>query len=509
MNEQIIWKFFATELGNPYAAAGLMGNLYAESALNPKNLQNSFEKKLGHSDDSYTAAVDNGTYTNFVKDSAGYGLAQWTYWSRKQNLLTFARTRGASIGDLNMQLDFLWKELSENYAGLLAELKAAASVRGASDLVLTKFERPADQSEAVKAKRASYGQKYYEQFKGGTTIMSAMIGHASIDENGKAHGGAAGDQTGKEVCTRTWYNKPWTCVIRANDSAVAEKIAKAMEQACANDKIGYDQYQRTTLYTQAKACGWDLSKITKACETDCSALVAVCVNAAGISVSKDIYTGNEKSALLATGKFKAYTSSDYTGSSAKLKRGDILLANGHTAVFLGDGSISAGTSSGNTSYSGKGIGTATAKVNMNIRSGPGTGYKSLGVIGKGTKVEVLEVLSSGWYKIVWPGASCGYAYTSNAGGTYYTYKANSSGSSFSAKAEAAQSFNKSLAGTYTTTANLNMRAGAGTSKKVLKTLPKGTKFQCYGYYTAVNGTKWLYGVADGTTGFCSQTYLKK
>ena len=83
-----------------------MGNLYAESALNPKNLQNSYEKKLGHTDESYTAAVDNGTYGNFVRDRAGYGLAQWTYWSRKEALLAFARSKGRSIGDLEMQLDF-------------------------------------------------------------------------------------------------------------------------------------------------------------------------------------------------------------------------------------------------------------------------------------------------------------------------------------------------------------------------------------------------------------------
>jgi LysM repeat protein len=167
--------------------------------------------------------------------------------------------------------------------------------------------------------------------------MTVRIGHASIDENGKASGGAAGDQTGKEVCTRDWYSKPWTAVIRPNDSKIAEKIAKAMEQACANDKIGYDQSQRTTLYTQAKACGWDLSKITTACETDCSALVAVCVNAAGVSVSKDIYTGNELNALKATGEFTVYSTSQYTGSSDYLKRGDVLLASGHTAIVLSNG----------------------------------------------------------------------------------------------------------------------------------------------------------------------------
>ena len=167
--------------------------------------------------------------------------------------------------------------------------------------------------------------------------MSIKIGHASIDENKRVHGGVAGDQNRKEVYTRLWYNKPWTSVIRAKDSAAAEKIAKAMEQACANDKIGYDQYQRTTLYTQAKACNWDLSKITTACECDCSSLVAVCVNAAGIPVSKDIYTGNQKAALEATGKFDVYTASKYTGSPNYLKRGDILLGDGHTVIVLENG----------------------------------------------------------------------------------------------------------------------------------------------------------------------------
>ena len=167
--------------------------------------------------------------------------------------------------------------------------------------------------------------------------MSVKIGHASIDENNKARGGNSGDQTKKEVCIRTWYNKPWTAVIRPKDSSVAEKMATAMEQACANDNIGYDQNQRTTLYTQAKAVNWDLSKITIACECDCSALVAVCVNAAGIPVSKDIYTGNELSALKATGKFDVYTTAQYIGSDTYLKRGDVLLGSGHTAIALSDG----------------------------------------------------------------------------------------------------------------------------------------------------------------------------
>lgn len=168
--------------------------------------------------------------------------------------------------------------------------------------------------------------------------MAVKIGHASIDENGKARGGAAGDQTGREVCTRDWYSKNWNKVIRAKDSKIAEKIAKAMEAACANNNIGYDQNQRTTLFVQAQAKKWDISKITTKCETDCSALVAVCVNAAGVAVSKDIYTGNEANALKATGKFEILTDSKYLTTDKNLKRGDILLNEGsHTAVVLSDG----------------------------------------------------------------------------------------------------------------------------------------------------------------------------
>ena len=165
-NEEKIWNYLIGKGLSKAGAAGLMGNLFAESALNPKNLQNSFEKKLGHTDDSYTVGVDNGTYSNFVRDSAGYGLAQWTFWSRKQNLLEFARAAAKSIGDLEMQLDFLFKELSENYKTVLSVLKSATSVRTASDRVLHDFEAPADQSKAVEVKRAGYGQTYYDKYAG-------------------------------------------------------------------------------------------------------------------------------------------------------------------------------------------------------------------------------------------------------------------------------------------------------------------------------------------------------
>ena len=145
-----------------------MGNLNAESGLRSNNLQDTYSKKLGLSDAQYTAQVDNGTYNNFVKDSAGYGLAQWTYWTRKQNLLNYAKSKNKSIGDLTMQLEFLVKELKENYTSSVYNvLKNAKSVLEASNAVLLKFERPLNQSASVQSQRASMGQTYYQKYAKG------------------------------------------------------------------------------------------------------------------------------------------------------------------------------------------------------------------------------------------------------------------------------------------------------------------------------------------------------
>ena len=162
-NEERIWKFLKEVGLNDYAAAGVMGNLYAESGLSPTNLENYYESKLGMTDEEYTVAVDNGAYANFVHDSAGYGLAQWTYWSRKQGLLEMAQGKGVSIGDLDMQLEYLWQEML-GYHGMMVKLKAATSVQEASNAVLLDFERPADQSEAVQFARARMGQDFYDEY---------------------------------------------------------------------------------------------------------------------------------------------------------------------------------------------------------------------------------------------------------------------------------------------------------------------------------------------------------
>lgn len=169
MSAQNIYNKLLVAIKNPYGVCGLMGNLKAESNLMANNLQNTYSKKFGLTDAEYTKKVDDGSYTNFVRDSAGYGLAQWTYWSRKQNLIDYAKSVGKSIGDEDMQIEFLLKEIKA-YTSVWKVLLNACSVREASDVVLTQYERPANQSESVKIKRASYGTEFYEQFYcGGAT----------------------------------------------------------------------------------------------------------------------------------------------------------------------------------------------------------------------------------------------------------------------------------------------------------------------------------------------------
>lgn len=167
-----------------------------------------------------------------------------------------------------------------------------------------------------------------------------LIAHASINEKGQAKNGQAGDQTGKEVCTRSWYNKPWNAVIRFKDAGKREKIAQLMEKAAANDKIGYDQNQRNTLLTQARKHNYDVSKVTEVCETDCSALVTLACIYAGVPESKLIHNGNSATTrtllplLKTTGEVEVFTLPLYTQKPDKLLRGDILIKEGSHVVVV-------------------------------------------------------------------------------------------------------------------------------------------------------------------------------
>lgn len=227
--------------------------------------------------------------------------------------------------------------------------------------------------------------------------IKVKVGSARIDENGKAKGGKAGDQTGKEVSTQNWYkhNKGWR-VFRAKDPAKANMIAQDMQWACDNKHIGYDQNQRLTLYNIAKEVNFNCKKVTKDCETDCSALVRVCCAYAGIMLP-NFRTPTEPGALLESGEFIEMKGTKYTDSSDYLKRGDILVTKtqGHTVVVLNDGSKADDPAPVYTDH------VEVTGGSVNVRTAPNTQTgKIIGVAHRGDVFPYQgETSENGWYLI--------------------------------------------------------------------------------------------------------------
>lgn len=162
------------------------------------------------------------------------------------------------------------------------------------------------------------------------------ISNCGHDENGRYSGGKAGDQTGTEYQVRSWYNRPWKCVLRHPNADVGETLAKIAKAAAKNEKIGYDQSQRTTYHAQLKATGWKPEKVKIKCEADCSSSTAANVIAAGHQmgikklqeINPNCTTSNLRAALKAVG-FEVLTKSKYLMSDSYLMPGDILLNDGH------------------------------------------------------------------------------------------------------------------------------------------------------------------------------------
>lgn len=238
--------------------------------------------------------------------------------------------------------------------------------------------------------------------------MSVLIGHASISEN-KTVNGEPGDQTGGEVCVRSWYDKGWTAMAIHPDANVREKHAKAVEQACANDNIGYSQYgdyNRNTLNKEAKKVNYDLSKVGK-CNCDCSSLqnvAAVASGADGASYGSNGWTTANMEDALEKAGYKIVKDKTYLKSSSYCVRGAIYITNGHTLCGLSNGSnykktlekanaSSSSASSTASSSSGKSV-NYKVKINtpsgVKLRSGAGTEYSRVSAIPNGEIVTITK-----------------------------------------------------------------------------------------------------------------------
>lgn len=175
--------------------------------------------------------------------------------------------------------------------------------------------------------------------------MSVLICQASQDEHGQFAGGVAGDQTGKEVFTREWYDMDWHTLLRPKNEYLARKSAEAAKYLADCNYVGYDQKQRNTLHTYMRLCGYDHMKLHHVCETDCSAFVTVAALCGGAKTLEYLVnapvTSNMVEKFTASGYYEALTDEKYLRTSEHLKLGDILVTKGHTIIIVGVGENSA------------------------------------------------------------------------------------------------------------------------------------------------------------------------
>ena len=491
MSTRNIYDKLMSAINNEYGVCGLMGNLYAESGLRSNNLQNTSEKKLDLSDTEYTAKVDDGSYTNFVHDSAGYGLAQWTYWSRKQNLLDYARKVCKSIGDEDMQVDFLINEI-KGYKTTWNALVNAKSIKDASDAVLTQYERPADQSDAVKNKRAEYGKNIYNEIMKGETdmgysrqkvvnLVKSWDGKNEADGSYKSIIDIYNSKEPFPRSTKMLYGWAWcACTWSALAKALGYTAIMPVEISCyyiieQAKKMGCWQENDAYVPSPGDAVLYDWQDNgtgdNKGNPDHIGTIIEVYKDAGYMVVEEGNYSDSVKKRTLSiNGKYiRGFIVPKYTDNTLSAPSKDI---------------------------SGKSIDTLAHEVIAGKYGSGDVRKKALGDKYQKVQARVNEIL--------------------NGSATKPTNIEQPQTQPAEKKVTAtcsAQKFNKSLAGTYKTTADLYMRNDAGTNKKALVVIPKGTEVHNYGYYSMSGSTKWLYIQVkiDGVTytGFSSSVYLKK
>ena len=172
MSKKTIWEYLKAKGFSDVACAAIMGNMEAESNCVAFRLQGDFSTDYQKSRE-YTAMVDRGDISReqFVYNGpggGGYGLCQWTYWSRKAGLYDLAKEQGVSVGDEFIQVEWLVRELwQDEFRSVFNTLQNSESIRECSDAMIKKFLRPADQSDAVCVQRAKFARAIFAEFAGG------------------------------------------------------------------------------------------------------------------------------------------------------------------------------------------------------------------------------------------------------------------------------------------------------------------------------------------------------
>ena len=339
-------------------------------------------------------------------------------------------------------------------------------------------------------------------------IMSTgthYIANSGSDENKKYHGGKAGDQTGHEWELKGWYSRPWTVVLRWPDPDVGLKIAQLGIAAALNNKIGYDQYQRKSYWTQLEKAGYDPSKITTPCEEDCTAGVTANCKAAGYllgikalqDLPIDTYSGNMKSRFVRAG-FVALTEKKYLTSASYLLPGDVLLYESHHGAT-------------NISY-GRSVRPKVAPVLTPISGGAAVVVpaepEGLRRGDEGSAVRKMQEALLIWKPDCLPECGADGDFGSETEKAIMAFQADAglpvSGVYDEATRKALTSIGK--AQRVEATGSVNVRSAPGTSSKVLGVLKKGETALYQGERSAVDGRDWYLIEFDGKNGWVSSKY---
>lgn len=213
----------------PIAACAMGGNMICESNMQADIAQRGMTTLT---DAEYTAAADSDAI-DFAHDAVGYGLCQWTYSTRKQRLLEYAKSMGASVGDEDMQVNFCLAELKTEYRELWSYLTTAQDLYGAAARICKEYERPAVNNIAD---RANAGSALYMQYGGQLDAAAAGdTAETAEDPSGtdSSLSGAAGESS------RSLFG-----TVRTGDRTPgAEYLAALLES------IGYD-----VLWDGLRAC---------------------------------------------------------------------------------------------------------------------------------------------------------------------------------------------------------------------------------------------------------------
>lgn len=537
-NEEKIWNYLKSKGLNDYGCAGLIGNLYCESGLLSNNLQNTSNKKLGMTDEEYCFAVDNGSYSKdkFIKDNSGFGIAQWTYSTRKSALYEYTKYKNKSIGDLETQLEFLYKELKESYSSVLTVLQTATSIRQASNIILFEYENPADQSISAQNKRASYGEKYYNKYSskinkkthstGGGDMSEKELRKKVVEIAESFYGCKESDGSHKKIIDiynnckmqlpsgyRVSYNDAW-CATYVSSVGIKAELSDIIFRECGCERM-------INLYKEAGRFVEDDSYVPKEADiifydwgdngvrdnTGFSDHVGLVVSVNGDTIK--VIEGNisnsvgyrtikvnakyirgygipdyaSKAGLSESTKINGNTSTNTSTSSSSTSSSTLKFKVGETINFIGNKHfISSNSTSSSSCKSGLAKITAISKKSKHP-------YHVIAVKGNGSTV---------------------YGWVDESDVISDTVKNNND----NIVIDYAQSFSKSYFGSYKATTNVNIRSGAGTSKKILAVIPKGSSVTCYGYYTVYNNVKWYYVTykddnGKNIIGFVSCEYLSK